>query len=115
MSENVKKFLEAISSKKEMAEKLNEASKEEIIAIAAKLGIALTDADFAQNNEISDDELDAVAGGVDNCYCIAGGGGSKTDRGKTCACILGGGGEYISGGARCVCVAMGIGENGYGQ
>lgn len=98
MSENMKKFLEAISSKKEMAEKLNEASKEEIIAIAAKLGIALTDADFAQNNEISDDELDAVAGGVDNCYCIASGGG-----------------EYISGGARCVCVAMGIGENGYGQ
>lgn len=110
MNENMKKFLEQVSQDKDLANQLKEAGKDEAIAAAKELGIALTDADFEQINELSDDELDAVAGGG-KCTCVLGGGGTGEDGvSKTCACILGGGGEYVGGGCRCICTGGGFGD-----
>lgn len=116
MSENLKKFLELVSGSAELSARLNAADKDGIFAMAKELGIELSNADFArQNEELSDDELDAVAGGSDSsCTCILGGGGKKDSSfgaSKACVCVLGGGGEKIGGGARCACVAYGMGTD----
>ena len=116
MTENMKKFLEAVSQNEELTRRMRCAGMEELMFIARELGIALTEADFKQHtNELSDDELDAVTGGSDSsCTCIIGGGGKKDSAfgaSKACACVLGGGGEKIGGGARCACVACGMGTD----
>ena len=109
MTENMKKFLEAVSQNEELQEKLNGMSKEDILAAAKALGIDLTEADFAQNGEMDDDELDAVAGGGD-CVCVVGGGGTADSNDKTCACVAGGWGERSGGKVRCKCF---VGGSGY--
>lgn len=114
MTENMQKFLETISSNEELKAKLENASKESIVSLAREVGITLTDADFeAQQGEISDDELDAVAGGK-YCYCAAGGGGTgeSSTNTKTCVCVGSGGGRTKTGQTRCACVMAGYGENG---
>lgn len=86
-------------------------TKEELIALAKELGIELTDADFAAPaGEVSDDEMDAVAGGAD-CGCFVGGGGEGGGQwdNKVCVCVTGGGGETGDGGCRCVCTVAGWG------
>lgn len=56
--------------------------KKDIIVLAREQGVTLTEADFAQNYELSDDELDTVAGGGEysdgsiRCVCMIGGDGS---------------------------------------
>lgn len=116
MTENMKKFLEEVSKNEELCKKLNSADQETIIAMAGELGMELTEADFAQNNALSDDELDAVAGGYDSsCGCILGGAGRvglNTTNEKLCVCVAGGGGEYTDGTCRCACVGLGFGEEG---
>ena len=47
---------------------MNTAVKNELMAMAKELGIDLTDADFAQDNELSDDKLGEVAGGSRYVY-----------------------------------------------
>ena len=50
---------------------------------------------------LSDDELEAVAGGSglaikagwETCFCVVGGGGTKKSEGITCACVVIGGGK----------------------
>ena len=114
MTENMKKLLELASTNPKLQEKLNNATKETLIALAKEQGITLTDADFAApQGEISDDELDAVAGGK-YCYCAAGGGGTgeSSTNTKTCACVINGGGRTKTGQTRCACVMAGYGENG---
>ena len=67
MSENVKRFLEAVSQDREFLEKINEAATTEaVIALAAEKGFTLTAEDLkpAATGELSDDELDGVAGGT---------------------------------------------------
>jgi len=64
MTENMQKLLEIVSGNKELAAKIGGMGKEDIIALAKELGVTLTEADFAKNCELSDDELDAVVGGV---------------------------------------------------
>ena len=122
MTENMNKFLELVSQNTELAAKVNVADKNELIAMAKEMGIDLTEADFAQQAaELSDDELDAVAGGG-VCVCVAGGGGSKkgaSDDAKkywngldACACVLGGMGYYGNGDRiRCTCMVGGNGSN----
>ena len=113
MSENMKKFLGLLSENEELAQKLNDADKDTIIAMAKELGFELTEVDFAQPGELSDDELDAVAGGG-KCACFFGGGGDAYGDQLTCVCVAGGGGEIWVNGkkeARCACVAGGVGGN----
>lgn len=75
MTENIKKLLELVSNNEELKNKLNNAPREEFIAIAKEQGITLTEADFeAGNGELSEDELDTVTGGVGLSYFIDHGG-----------------------------------------
>ena len=57
--------------------------KENIIALARELGVALTEENFARNCELADDELGAVAGG-----------GEYSDGSVRCVCIIGGDGNW---------------------
>lgn len=132
MTENLKKLLETVSANEELNKKASAASKEELLAMAKELGIELTEDDLKpESEELSDDELDAVAGGK-SCMCVLGGGGKKTGDGSVydvCACVAAGTGLKNSGGtliynpamdewssetnkvARCVCVAAGAGKD----
>lgn len=123
--ENMKKLLEEMEKNPKLKAKIEELDQnkdsvpKDYIQAAAEYGIELTEEDVQPKSgqgEISDDELDAVAGG-DACVCVLGGGGSAGYYEKTCACVLGGGGEYgnnsqLKGYARCYCVAGGVGEDG---
>lgn len=86
-----------------------------MIAIAAEKGFTLTAADLepskAANGEISDAEMDAVAGGKD-CYCVLGGGGTGTGSQKTCACVADGFGFMKCDDMRCACFGFGVGGDG---
>lgn len=105
MNESIKKLLEMASNNPELQQKLNGTLRESLIALAKEAGISLTDADFEQAGEISDDELTTVAGG-EKCYCVVGGAGSGDGNVKTCACVIYGNGYHD----RCDCIV-----NGYGQ
>lgn len=78
MTDNVRKLLEMASADEALKEKLTNASKEEIIAIAEEAGIVLEEADF----EIGDDELRAVSGGTGSDEPVA-------FNGNPVACISG--------------------------
>ncbi len=117
MSENMKRFLELVSKDENLKKKVMELEKmeadkalQETIAFAKELGIELTEADFAKeklSGELSDDELDAVAGGG-GCGCAFGGGGSVKFRGEDVACVCVGGG---AGEDKCLCILAGAGED----
>ena len=125
MSENLKKFLALVAGNKELEAKLMACNglgdetkvKQAAIKLAKENGIELTEADFEKKEatgELSDDELDAVAGGGSNCGCFAGGGGGGIDAsdGKVfgCACVAyGQGGDGRANDANCVCALYGYG------
>ena len=113
MTENMKKFLEAVSKNEELTKKINTMTKEDLLALAKELSIELTEDDFAQESELEKDELDVVAGGS-VCACpFVGGGVGNTNAEKSCFCTAGGGGEIsdlAGGGCRCVCVLGGGGK-----
>ena len=117
MTENMKKFIESISANNELTGKFGSMTKDELIALAKELGIALAEADFEQPAvELSDDELDTVAGGG-ICACVLGGGGTADESSTyhtsdaVCACVFGGSGENKGGYTRCVCVISGGGNS----
>ena len=129
MTENLKKFLEAVSKDEALQAKVNalESNKETamagVIALAKELGIELTEADFAQpDGEISEDELETINGGgcptagtVNNsCYCAAAGGGGGKQKDEDiwgCACVAyGQGGDAKDDQTTCMCVLYGHGE-----
>ena len=116
MSENMKKFLELVSKDEEMKKRMMDFNDMEIeksiqasIVFAKELGIELTEDDFAQENvagELTDEELDAVAGGG-GCGCPALGAGEGP--GYSCFCFA-----FGNGSANCVCPAVGGGtDEGY--
>ena len=112
MTENMKKFLEMISQDDELAQKCSTMCAKEIISLAQEMGITLTAADFENPTveELSDDELDAVAGGqILNCSCALGGGGKGDSNDKPCACVALGLGYRKDGSERCFCPLAGIG------
>ena len=100
MTDNMKKFLEEASKDREFIEKWKKTETlEAIISLAAEKGFALTPEDLKNEPpavaELSDDELEAVAGGK-KCYCAIGGGGEKSgDKEGVCACVAAGAGEII--------------------
>ena len=114
MTDNMKKFLEAVSRNKESIEKLKKAeTPEAVIALAAENGFTLTAEDLKPEpttGEVSDDELNAVAGGKD-CGCFLGGGGEATGKQGVCACVAAGAGMGPNGDAdiRCICPVFGAG------
>ena len=113
----MKEFLELIEQNevlKKQVERLDAqkgSQPSDYIALAAEYGLKLTEADFqpAETGELSEDELDAVAGGK-YCFCAFGGGGAGNNDEKTCACVGGGGGEWSNGSCRCVCIIEGVGD-----
>ena len=111
MSKNYQKFLEELSKSKELVDKANAAKDvNELIALAKELGIVLTAADFEKDCELSDDDLDAVAGGSDvSCACAMGGGGEKDSNDNVCACVLAGVGYDSYKSERCLCGFAGYG------
>ena len=111
MTENMKKFLELVSKDEALAAKVGTLDKDELIALAKELGVALTEADLTQPvRELEDEELDTVAGGGDvSCACAMGGGGTKDANDKTCACVLAGVGYEKDGSERCLCGFAGYG------
>ena len=126
MSENLKKFLELVSKDEALKQKAmacNDMEKEDAIrasiALAKEVGIELTEADFAKkeaDGELSDDELDAVTGGVLACFCELAGGGGGTDANDHkkfgCACVIyGQGGDGRAEDSNCVCVTTGGGDD----
>ena len=113
MTENMQKFLEALSADKALAEKAGKLEKEALIAFAAEQGFALSEADFAAPaGEVSDDELETVAGGGD-CFCPIVGGGTAGSHSlgsyKACACVAAGYGEGYDGYLDCACPIGGSG------
>lgn len=112
MSENLKKFLEIVSKSDELTEKIGTMGQDEVLALAREMGVELTEADLEKPavQELDEDELDAVAGGIDvSCACAMGGGGTKDNNDKTCACVIAGGGYARNGRERCVCGIAGCG------
>ena len=112
MNENLKKFLEKVSEDKALAEKVSaEKDPAALIPLAKEMGIELTEADLKKPvEELSDDELDTVAGGGDvSCACAMGGGGTKDANDKTCACVLAGVGYASDKSERCLCGFAGYG------
>lgn len=112
MTENMKKFLEAVSKDEALTAEIGAMGMDEILALAKDLDLELTEADLAKPavQELGDDELDTVAGGGDvSCACAMGGGGTKDNNDKTCACVLAGAGYSTSGRERCVCGFAGYG------
>ena len=110
MTENMKKFLEAVSKNEILAKKINTMTKEDLLALAKELSIELTEDDFAQESELEKDELEAVTGGWKDCFCVAGGGGKADEDGKPCACVAFGGGSARDGENRCWCIGAGSGD-----
>ncbi|MCC8152394.1 MAG: Nif11-like leader peptide family RiPP precursor [Lachnospiraceae bacterium] len=124
----MKQFLEEMEKNEELKAKVEELNNrgdstvEDFIALTKEFGFALTEEDFfgekKSDDEISEDEMDAVAGGG-VCKCAVGGyGGGESgfyysDQG--CVCVVGGGGDYLDGAdekykSRCICVLNGYGE-----
>lgn len=116
----MREFLELMERNEELKNKVAQMDADihtqvsDYIALAAEYGVELTEADFqpASAGELSEDELDAVAGGK-TCACVMGGGGTGEDvtNTKTCACVMGGGGQMQDGAARCHCVLVGTGAD----
>ena len=129
MTENAKKWLELVSTDPELQQKTKELQTETIDQQKAKItelarahGITLTEEDFAipQDGELSDDELDAVAGGGGcGCPVIGGGEGEDAETGEHygCGCFVSGGGnshvckngDYS--GIKCFCGVIGGGTD----
>lgn len=110
MTENMKLFLEKISEDRELAARIAGMDSNAIMAEARRQGIELTDADFASESdaELSEDELNEVAGGG-KCACVAGGGGTEGDNCDKCFCIVAGEGSFSDGAQRCECGIAGGG------
>ncbi len=113
MTENMQKFLEAVSRDEALTAKVGAMGKDELLALAKALGIPLTDADLEKPavQELDDDDLDTVAGGDGkvSCACAMGGGGTKDTYDKVCVCVMAGAGYSKNGIDRCVCDFAGLG------
>ena len=133
MTENLKKFLDAVSKDDALKEKLNalgsdhDESVSGAISLAKEIGILLSKDDFeASEGEVSDAELGTVSGGIKvtpkdivdgYCFCLAaGGGGGKEEKEHDvfgCACVAyGQGGDAKNDHWLCQCYLGGGGGSG---
>lgn len=105
MTENMKRFLEAVSGNEELQKKitdLNDKHFNEMLSVARETGIELNKSDFIDSlkskEELGDNELENVAGGQytcgsSDCSCVAVGSGAADVYQKKCFCIAAGAGE----------------------
>ena len=133
MTENLKKFLDAVSKDDALKEKLNalgsdhDESVSGAISLAKAIGILLSKDDFeVPEGEVSDAELETVSGGIKvtpkdivdgYCFCLAaGGGGGKEEKEHEvfgCACVAyGQGGDAKNDHWLCQCYLGGGGGSG---
>ena len=130
MSENLKRFFESVSKDEGLQEKMKalsvdrENAVEYIIALAKEIDIELCEADFkASEEELSEEELGAVSGGMGSsggctnsaCWCTVGGGGGgrmlDDNSAFGCACaVYGQGGDGKDDHQVCICVVVGEGD-----
>ena len=113
IKEKAKNFLRAASSDVAMREELKEAKDIETMLKTAKAhGFDLTAEDFKNTDmeEISEDEMKAVAGGS---VCGCGEGGSGSAHNLNCKCsAMGDGNDPEGGRGFCLCVVgLGLGWN----
>lgn len=111
MTDNMKVFLDKVTSDGELAQRFSKMNKTELVSAAQQMGISLTEADVEavqQNRAMSDDELSAVSGGG-KCACISEGGGTGGDDIKPCGCALFGYGYFTDDVQRCMCLMGGGG------
>lgn len=112
----LQKLIESNQEFKAKAEALDKdpkATVADIIALAKEYGVEIAETDFRAvpaEGELSDDELEAVAGGGD-CYCVLGGGGSAGKHCDTCACVIYGVGMDDQNRSRCQCPTVGDGTD----
>lgn len=111
MTDNMKKFLEKVSSDKELRKHIRRMTQEEIIHTANELGFPLTADDFVNAKEddaLTEDELKNVTGGSKPCNCIGGGSGVSWDDFKC-------GYNSVNNGGECDCVSFGTGAFAFGD
>ena len=117
MTENLKKFLEAVSQNEEERKVVSALkTNEEVIAYAKSNGFTLTEEDLEQSREeLSDEELDAVAGGIYDTISCTDAGSGVWDNGA-CSCTGAGAGVeglgYTPNGRGCGCSNGGYGCDG---
>lgn len=118
MTSNMEALLTILSGNKELSQKFTQLDQRSMIDAAKELGITLTEADFSKpEGDLSEAELQAVAGGGE-CYCVIGGGGTQGGDDVVCACVAYGQGDvaedsqYVGrrGSLRCQCFLGGTGE-----
>ncbi len=115
MSENLKAFLEVAKADPELCEKLAKMGAEELVATAKERGIELSEEDFTPPvGEMSDADLNGVAGGGMLCPLIGMSRGVDSEDGNRyfCLCIAyGQGGDGRADDANCSCPIGGVGDN----
>lgn len=114
-TENVTKFMEALSEDCKLQEKLLQKPLSEeqknllrsrIISVAKEAGFSFT-AEELKQYEASSQALDSAMKDWDTCFCVLGGGGHNCTDDYSCACVLGGGGKADKDGVYLACVAAG--------
>ncbi len=124
MSDTLKSFLEAVGKSETLQEKMKaipkdlprEEAVQKAIAIAAEAGFQLSEADLNTGAEaISEEELEAVAGGSGGCGCAGAGGGSGVSEAGNkfgCGCVLYGQGDGANNQKKvCMCSIGGVGTD----
>lgn len=119
MTANMEKLLKILSENEELGKKFTQLKEADLIAAAKELGIELTEADFAApDGEVSESELESIAGGS-SCKCYMAGGGTKTSgEDAACGCWAYGQGNTASNSPcvdfrdviRCQCIHSGEGD-----
>ena len=117
------KLFEIASQDEGFVERFNAAeSPEAVVELLKGKGLDVTAEDLQalaqpagqEAVELSDEELEAVAGG-DDCYCVVGGGGTAGGVDRTCGCVIEGLGTFTEKngkiGDRCICVTGGMGAS----
>lgn len=114
-TENVTKFMEALSEDRKLQEKLlqNPLSEEQknllrsrIISVAKESGFSFT-AEELKQYEASSQAPDSAMRDWDTCFCVAGGGGYNRTEDYSCACVVGGGGKSDNDGVYMSCFLAG--------